>query len=703
MSKYLLLVFIVFLQFLSGCSNTSDSSSGITIIISEEEHITDHITANDLKNDLIKIGKQSVAVESWTGTLPNTEKIIVVGTVGQHALIDSLVNNQQLTLSADLPGSRGGIWAKTVFDNKTIAILAGSDVQGTQYATYDYSRDILGVDPLTYWTGIEPIINPELDVYNFEARTIEPPQVPYLVYFENDVDELANMKKPYLEYDWENYTQMIDSLVRLRYNGIEFFDMLGRVEFYTRPGYKAIRPDYEFNMPLLEKMIDYAKQKGMHIQIDMMMGRPFKSITMEESNCWREHKQKWIDTWTYYLTETPIKDADIFTLRPRNQVLDWPYRSSCEEDRVQVFNEVYAELNNVLNQYKPDSVRVCVCYDDGMELYNEGFRPPENFIIAWPDDGWGDFRLEPESTDGFKFGSYMHAGFWLNHDVHDPYPEKIQQVMTDFFERFNGDHYLMVNGQTFRLFVINLEAFSLVAQSPEDFDGQQFYRDWITRYFASSAVNSNPEVNTSPEVNNISVVDDTVMALTRLHDAQFDNVGYVQHLWEIKMSVAFLMDQPIQRPDRTPIPVSFNDIEAIIEPVRRRMTLLEDAAAAAESGRAKIQDSTHFYHDHIYLPIKLYQDLLNYNHDLHRLVQLKQQYAKTADQELLSEAKSIIATAKTHLATLHNRRQQGDLNERWAGWYAPEKRRPNNGFPNEADLQNIEDHLNNGWPTTVKP
>ena len=111
-----------------------------------------------------------------------------------------------------------------------------------------------------------------VDLYNFENKTISPPKVPILAYFENDVDELANYRGKLLEYDWESYTEMINSLVRLRYNAIQLFDMLGRPEFFTRPEYKKLVPDYKIDIDYLDKMIDYAHEKGMQIQIDFELG-----------------------------------------------------------------------------------------------------------------------------------------------------------------------------------------------------------------------------------------------------------------------------------------------------------------------------------------------------------------------------------------------------------------------------------------------
>ena len=294
-----------------------------------------------------------------------------------------------------------------------------------------------------------------MDLISFENRRIAPPKVPTLCYFENDVDELANYRGKLLEYDWESYTQMINSLVRLRYNAIQFFDMLGRPEFFLRPEYKELSPDYKIDVEYLDKMIDYAHHKGMKVQIDFALGYQIHPMSEEKATCWREYKEEWVKAWKYYLEETPLKKTDIFILRPRHQVWDWEYESTCGENKIEVFNDVYKVFGELVDQYKPNADKVLICYSDGMEMWNDGFRPPKDWIVAWSDDGFGDFEHLPNTTDGYNFGTYMHAGFWLNHTVHNPYPETVETVMKNMFQEYSADKYCLVNGQNFRPFLNN--------------------------------------------------------------------------------------------------------------------------------------------------------------------------------------------------------------------------------------------------------
>jgi hypothetical protein len=320
--------------------------NAIYIITGNHVSKIEDLTATLFKRDLEAISGKAVFIVTDDNPIPPGEIIFVIGTSETNSIINNMVKSRDLIITDKFPGARGGIWAKISLGNDRQAIvLAGSDVQGTQYAVYDYSKKVLGVDPLEYWTGNLPDKNKPFNPYNFSNNIITPPEIPILCYFENDVDELANLKHPWLEYDWESYTEMINSLVRLKYNAIHLFDMLGRPEFFLRPVYEKIRPEYDIRVSYIDSLIEYAHDMGMKVHIDLSIGYKIKAMPQTKADCWTENKQQWLDTWRYYFEETPIQKADIFSLRPRNQVWDWEYKSSCGEDKIEVFNEVYSELD----------------------------------------------------------------------------------------------------------------------------------------------------------------------------------------------------------------------------------------------------------------------------------------------------------------------------------------------------------------------
>lgn len=646
----------------AGCSwsKTQPIHPHIHLLYLADSHQAIKLAAKDLQAELAMV--PDATITSGPDANSNASLTILIGTAAQlkgHKLLTA----QSQALLTEIPGPRAALMHQQTAASPLI-LLAGGDVQGTQYAVYDFSQQYLQTDPLRYWTGTQPQTVSMSHLLQLRTQRIDAPVVPLLVYFENDVDELANFRGTKLQYDWQSFTALIDSLVRMRYNAIELFDMLGRIEFYQRPEYQSRYPSYQIDQAYLNKMIDYIHDKGMLLQVDMMMGRQLGSLSEAESNCWSEHQQSWKDMWLYYLKQTPIGRADIFSLRPRHQVWDWPYQSSCNEDKAQVFNQVYAALGQLLDQHKPGAVKVCTCYHDGMQLFNAGFNPPKDFIVAWSDNGWGDFDVLPVSDKGHPMGTYVHAGFWLNHDVADPYPDRIEQVMRQMYQQHHADRYMMVNGQTFRPFLLNLAAYAESARLGTAFDSDTFTKNWLGRYFGDSATPA------------------ALAALQQLHQAHAGEVGYVEILWQVKVLQGFLADKPVQQPGKHEFIVTADRIQPWFGATAPRIAALEAGLLQAHAGLNSAKNPV-FYHDFVILPLQLYLDLLRYNQLLLQMAQMKL-YA--ASDWTGVKGAALLQKAKAQLQLLHQRRLTGDQDPRWRNWYHPDNRRPNNGFPVQADL-----------------
>jgi len=664
------------LAFLFSCTVSPPISPNIVIILQAGADTPIKIAAEDLKVDINKVLPAQITLVESNQLLPQADYYFLLGKLPKLSESTLLSEDVKTSLIERNPGPRGALIYQSQLSNKPLVLLTGEDIQGTQYAVYDYSKNVLGIDPLTYWTDKQPSAKSAKDILSFENTIIPSPVVPLLVYFENDVDELLNLKSPSLEYDWDSFTNMIDSLVRLKYNGIEMFDMLGRIEFYTRPAYLEQHPDYQLNVPYLEKMMKYVHDKGMYIQVDMMQGRQLHTLSVEASTCWTENKQEWIDGWRYYLTDTPVKNIDIFALRPRNQLLDWKYKSTCGESKIDVFNEVYVEFNKIVNEFKPEAPRVCICYSDGMEMFNNGFNPPKDFIIAWSDDGFGRFKYLPEDTRGYKFGTYMHAGYWKNHDVLDTYPEIVDDIMTMMYDQYNATHYMEVNGQTFRPFLLNIEAYAQSAILGTEFNGEEFYQQWATRYFGKAA---------APDI---------VNALKQLHEANERRIGYVEILWQVKNMQAYLANEPVIQPGKEEFTVTLDQVTKFFTDTQPRIDNLVTGLTYVENAAKNIPESNTFFHDHIVLPMNIYLDLLQYNQTLIDLITLKNQEIDLDKSIYSKELTRLLTLGKTQLDTIYQRRMSGDKNPKWATWYEPAKRRPNNGFPTVQDFEKVIKTLN---------
>ena len=202
--------FVIFSSLLALALQSCTSNQDVFVIIGEHASVTEINTANHLKIDLEKVLEEEVQVINEKDGFPTAGHVLVIGTLASNTTIANLAERESIILTENFPGDRGGIRAMACINNFDIAILAGSDVQGMQYAVYDYCNEILGVDPFAYSSGNTPTVKHHLDLLNFQNKVIPSHEIPLLCYFENDVDELANVKSPKLEYDWKNYTELIN-------------------------------------------------------------------------------------------------------------------------------------------------------------------------------------------------------------------------------------------------------------------------------------------------------------------------------------------------------------------------------------------------------------------------------------------------------------------------------------------------------------
>jgi hypothetical protein len=71
----------------------------------------------------------------------------------------------------------------------------------------------------------------------------------------------------------------------------------------------------------------------------------------------------------------------------------------------------------------------------------------------------------------------------------------------------------------------------------------------------------------------------------------------------------------------------------------------------------------------------------------------KKAFEDSGKRAHLTKALDALDTARSKLKVVHKGCVSGDKNPRWEGWYLPENRRPNNGFPTQEMLDFIETNL----------
>ena len=133
--------------------------------------------AGDLVNDIRMVsGAEPQLIKNTSSSTPT----ILIGTIGKSPLIDQLVSEGKLDVSA-VKGQWESFLIQTVDGN---LVVAGSDKRGTIYGIYDISEKI-GVSPWYWWADV-PVRKSE-SLYVKAGKYIQPsPKVKYRGIFIND-------------------------------------------------------------------------------------------------------------------------------------------------------------------------------------------------------------------------------------------------------------------------------------------------------------------------------------------------------------------------------------------------------------------------------------------------------------------------------------------------------------------------------------
>lgn len=331
---------------------------------------------------------------------------------------------------------------------------------------------------LSYWTGDE-VNEPVLT--NFE-------HFPVRCYFDNDSDELINFHGKDGRVDYDVYRQMLISLKGMGYNAIDIHDQLGRAEFYRWEAYKKYW-NYVGDIKHIEKLIDIIHEEGMLVQIPMYLAWGFDSIE-EHEECWSRYSEKWIDKWTSYMNSA-LGKGDIFLMRPRSPVYDSKYKCKCADCAKKgvgtIMTEAFEALEKIILQKKPEAMLICDLYAEGYGLWLDGsFKVSEKWLLMAADNGYGKLPLLENMGNGnSKWGIYLHAGFWLNHTVQDPHLEPLMESVNRAYQCGATD-YVLVNGQSFKNFILNLEAIMQMVHDGMNFSREDFISSWSKRLFGVS-------------------------------------------------------------------------------------------------------------------------------------------------------------------------------------------------------------------------
>ena len=454
-------------QFISSEKRKGDftiSAEGFSapLLISSKEWPGVSRAFHDLRADIGKV--TSSMPELFTDKLPDSNEIIIAGTIGKSELIDQLIQNKKINAN-----KIKGKWetfiiqiVKKPFKGvKKALIIAGSDKRGTIYGIYELSKQI-GVSPWYWWADVP--LTKKKNLYVKPCTYIDgPPSVKYRGIFLNDeapdlsnwirakYGDVAKSDNPPVppgvaNYGREFYAKLFELLLRLKAN-------------YLWPAMwnNAFNEDDPENPRLAD-------------EYGIVMGNSHQEPMLRAQKEWDRRYQGKLGSWNYAknpdILESFWRDGirrnskyeSIITIGLRG-ANDTPMSPGGPEGNMTLLEKIVNVQRKIIaDEINPDVTKVpqlwCL-YKEVQEYYNAGMRVPDDVTLLWAEDNWGNIRRLPGEEERKRSGG---AGIYYHFDYHGG-PRSYQWLNTNPLSKIWDQMSLAKQYEADRIWIVNIGHF----------------------------------------------------------------------------------------------------------------------------------------------------------------------------------------------------------------------------------------------------
>ena len=410
----------------SGGFTLISQSKPVGVIVAENDKKGVLIAVQNLQKDFERVcGKQAQLFNSPTS---DTKQCIIVGSL-ESPYVKQLIKAKQL----DEKELKGKVekYIMTVVSNPLpgvdeALVIAGSDMRGTIYGVYELSEQI-GVSPWYDWMDV-PVVKHQNLAIERGTYTAGEPAVRYRGLFLNDEAPCLTtwVKNTFgTEYGGhEFYARVFELILRLR--GNYMWPAMWGWSFYA---------DDPLNSPTASDM-------------GVIMGTSHHEPMARNHQEWARHRKEYGE-WNYVTNQKVIDEffrdgvrrskdnEDIITIGMRG---DGDTAMGAKEghdnefvpnddETIKLLEKIIKNQRNIITKEtgRPAKERqqLWALYKEVQRYYDKGLKVPDDVIILFSDDNWGDIRRLP-SPEELKhkggFGMYYHVDYvgaprnskWLN-------------------------------------------------------------------------------------------------------------------------------------------------------------------------------------------------------------------------------------------------------------------------------------------------
>ena len=384
----------------------------ISILVSIGDHKGVHRVAEMFRKDLEEVTGNSVKVIQEVADVSG--QVIIVGSIDKSSLIQHLTNSKKFKTD-DLEGK----WEKFVITSvpKPLAgldnalVIAGSDKRGTIFGMFELSRQI-GVSPW-YWWADAPIIK-NSSIYIISGRhTKGEPDVKYRGIFINDEAPALTgwVGEKFGEFGADFYAKVFELI--LRSGGNYLWPAMWRP--------RAFSADDPENARLADEL-------GVVISTSHHepLMRAHDEWSRGDNGAWnfQTNKEKLSEFWKGGIERMGDYES-VVTVGMRGDGDE----AMSEDAAVPLLQEIIAKqrdnIEEVTDKSAEETPQVWAIYKEVQDYYDQGMRVPEDIMVLFCDDNWGNVRILPKKEDLGRsggFGMYYHFDYvggpvsyrWLN-------------------------------------------------------------------------------------------------------------------------------------------------------------------------------------------------------------------------------------------------------------------------------------------------
>jgi hypothetical protein len=437
--------------------------------------------AGDLQADIARVSAaQPVLAKDGK---PAGADIVIIGTVGKSALIDQLIKSGALDVSS-IKGKWEGWQVQTL--NKPLPgveralVIAGSDKRGTIFGIYEMSEQI-GVSPWNWWADVPAAKH--ANVYASAATAVsDAPKVQYRGIFLNDEAPALTdwVTQRYGKFNHKFYERVFELILRMRGNylwpamwGKAFYDD-DKLNGKTADEYGVVIGT-SHHEPMMRAHDEWRRYGG---------GKPWD---------YNRSPEKLREFWTQGL-RTSKGEETMITLGMRGDG-DEPMS---EDSNVSLLERIVADQRKIIaKEINPDVTKVpqaWALYKEVQDYYEKGMRVPDDVMLLWCDDNWGNIRRLPTPDERKRAGGagvYYHFDYvggprsykWINVT---PLPKVWEQMNLAW--QYKADRMWIVNVGDLKPMEVPIEFFLTYAWNPEAWPAQRlpdYLKLWAAREFGA--------------------------------------------------------------------------------------------------------------------------------------------------------------------------------------------------------------------------